>query len=230
MKNGKDYVLKLGGHVFIDDKGRIRDDILSKYIDIITYLWNHDIRTHLVVGGGLLARFYIEVLKALKASKTYQDIIGIEVSRLNAKILLYALRDRGVNVSFIDNMQLIRKPKNELYVLGGLSPAQSTTAVAALLAEAIKAEKLIIATDVDGVYTDDPKKNPNATLLKRVSIREIIDILHQEHEPGSYKLLDAIALQVIIRSQIITHVINGFDPLNVKRAIEGEEIGTLITP
>ena len=105
MKNGKDYVLKLGGHVFIDDKGRIRDDILSKYIDIITYLWNHDIRTHLVVGGGLLARFYIEVLKALKASKTYQDIIGIEVSRLNAKILLYALRDRGVNVSFIDNMQ-----------------------------------------------------------------------------------------------------------------------------
>ncbi len=230
MKNKKNYVLKLGGHVLIDGERRIRSDILSKYIDVITHLWNHGITIHLVVGGGSLARLYIDTLKALKAPKTYQDVIGIEVSRLNAKILLHALRDKGVDAIFIDDLQAIKKPKNELYVLGGLSPAQSTTAVAALLAEAIKAEKLIIATDVDGVYTDDPKKNPNATLLKKVSIREVIDILRQEHEPGSYKLLDAIALQVIIRSQIITHVINGFDPLNVKRAIEGEEIGTLITP
>jgi len=115
-------------------------------------------------------------------------------------------------------------------VMGGLSPAQSTTAVAALLAEAVKAVKLVIATDVEGLYTEDPKKSPKATLMRRVSIREVIDVLKLEWEPGSYKLLDLVALRVIERSKIPTCIVNGLEPQNIEKVIKGEEVGTLIVP
>lgn len=230
MRNERDYVLKLGGHIFIDEERRLRIDLVGKYVDIVADLWNRGIKAHLVVGGGPLARMYIEALKLLGTSKTYQDVLGIEASKLNAKMFAYALRERGVNTTIINNMDLAKRSKDELYVIGGLSPVQSTTAVAALLAEALKVEKLIIATDVEGIFTGDPKKDPNAKLLRKVSLKDVERVLRWNHDPGGYKLLDIVALQVIGRSKIITQIVNGLDPLNVKRAINNEEVGSLIIP
>ncbi|RLG06650.1 MAG: UMP kinase, partial [Thaumarchaeota archaeon] len=118
-----------------------------------------------------------------------------------------------------------------IVVAGGLQPAQSTTAVAALAAEALKAEKLIIATDVDGVYTSDPKKDPDAKLLEKVTLSKLEEILSESpHIAGEYKLIDMLALKILRRSKIRTIVLNGNKPENLEKAIRGEKIGTLITP
>ena len=230
MRARENYVVKLGGHVLMDEEGLLRKQVLSKYVDVVAGLWREGINVHTVVGGGRMARAYIDALAALGASKALQDLIGIEAAKLNAKLLAYALNVKGVSASFVDALNLVDPHENRLYVMGGLSPAQSTTAVAALLAEAVKAVKLVIATDVEGLYTEDPKKSPKATLMKRVSIREVIDILRLEWEPGSYKLLDLVALRVIERSKIPTCIVNGLEPQNIEKAIKGEEVGTLIMP
>jgi uridylate kinase len=230
MRARENYVVKLGGHALMDERGLLRHHVLSKYVDMVVRLWKEGINTHTVVGGGHVARHYIETLASLGASKALQDIIGIEVAKLNAKLLAYALNAKGISVSFADTLTLIDLHGDSLYVMGGLSPAQSTTAVAALLAEVLRAKRLVIATDVEGLYTDDPKKSPEATLLRRVSLREAVKILRLEWEPGSYKLLDLVALQVIERSKIPTCIVNGLEPQNIERAIKGEEVGTLIIP
>lgn len=230
MRARENYVVKLGGHVLMDEEGSLRKQVLSKYVDVVAGLWGEGINVHTVVGGGRMARAYIDALAALGASKALQDLIGIEAAKLNAKLLAYALNVKGVSASFVDALNLVDPRENRLYVMGGLSPAQSTTAVAALLAEAVKAVKLVIATDVEGLYTEDPKKSPRATLLRRASIREAMNILRLESEPGSYRLLDLVALQVIERSRIPTCIVNGLEPQNIEKAIKGEEVGTLITP
>ncbi|MDI9619775.1 MAG: UMP kinase [Candidatus Nezhaarchaeota archaeon] len=223
------YVLKLGGHVIMDELGRLNGNILSSYVDLISELWCKGFKLHVVVGGGALARFYITFLQGLGASKVIQDAIGIETARVNAKLLAYGLQSKGVNATFVSDVSSVKWFDDELYVLGGLSPGQSTTAVAALLAEAVNASKLIVATDVDGVYTDDPKKNPSARLLKRISVGDVANLLKLEGEPGSYKLLDGVALQVVSRSKLVVHVVNGLEPLNVRRAVEGADVGTIIS-
>jgi len=214
----------------MDEKGSLRHHVLSKYVDVVIGLWREGVKVHTVVGGGRVARLYIEALASLGVSKTLQDVIGIEVAKLNAKLLAYTLNAKGVNASFVDALTSIDPCGDRLYVMGGLSPAQSTTAVAALLAETVRATKLVIATDVEGLYTEDPKKSPRATLLRRTSIREVVKILRLEWEPGSYKLLDLLALQVIERSKIPTCIVNGLEPQNIEKAIRGEEVGTLIMP
>jgi len=230
MRARENYVVKLGGHVLMDEKGELRHHVLSKYVDIVIGLWREGVNVHTVVGGGRAARLYIEALASLGASKALQDVIGIEVAKLNAKLLAYALNAKGVSASFADTLTLVDPCGDRLYVMGGLSPAQSTTAVAALLAEAVKAVKLVIATDVEGLYAEDPKKSPRATLLRKVSIGDVMNILKLEWEPGSYKLLDLVALQVIERSKIPTCIVNGLEPQNIEKAIRGEEVGTLIIP
>ncbi|MEM0217705.1 MAG: UMP kinase [Candidatus Nezhaarchaeales archaeon] len=230
MRIRESYVVKLGGHVLIDDRGKIRKKVFSSYVDLVTNFWREGVSIHTVVGGGRVARLYIELLAALGAPKALQDLMGIEVTKINAKLLTYALRTKGVNALFKDYLFSVDQPGDSIYVMGGVSPAQSTTAVAALLAETIKAVKLIVATDVDGLYSEDPKKNPQATLLRRVTMKELMEILKMESEPGSYKLIDSVALQVIARSKIATHIVNGLNPRNIEKAIRGEEIGTLIAP
>jgi len=230
MRARENYVVKLGGHVLMDERGSLRHHVLSKYVDVVASLWREGVNVHTVVGGGRAARLYIEALASLGASKAFQDIIGIEVAKLNAKLLAYALNTKGVSTLFADTLTSVDPCGDSLYVMGGLSPAQSTAAVAALLAEAVRATKLVIATDVEGLYTEDPKKSPGATLLRRIGIREVMEILRLEWEPGSYKLLDAVALQVIERSKIPTCIVNGLEPQNIEKAIRGEEVGTLIVP
>ncbi|MEM0316702.1 MAG: UMP kinase [Nitrososphaerota archaeon] len=230
MKMRENYVVKLGGHVLIDDKGEFRRDVLSSYVDLVASLWREGINLHTVVGGGRVARLYIEVLAALGAPKALQDLMGIEVARINASLLTHALRSRGVKALFRDSFSSINWFEDSVYVMGGVSPAQSTTAVAALLAEATRAIKLIVATDVNGLYSEDPKKNPQAALLKKVTMKELMGVLKVESEPGSYKLLDSVALQVIARSKILTQIVNGLNPQNIEKAIRGEDVGTLIIP
>lgn len=230
MKPRENYVVKLGGHVLIDEKGAPRKDVLSGYVDIVARLWGEGLNLHTVVGGGRVARLYIETLAFLDTPKALQDIMGIEVAKINAKLLTYALRSKRVNAFFTDSFSSVNQLADSLCVMGGVSPAQSTTAVAALLAEAVRAIKLIVATDVDGLYSEDPKKNPQAKLLRRATLKEVMEILKTESEPGSYKLFDSVALQVIARSKIPTCLVNGLDPRNVEKAIKGEDVGTLIIP
>jgi len=101
--------------------------------------------------------------------------------------------------------------------------------VAAMLAERVNADLLVKATDVDGVFTRDPKKHKDAEKLERLSFSDLFGLFEKErHEAGIHQVLDPEAVRVLQKKRIRTVVVNGFKPKNVLLAVRGERVGTLI--
>src|SRR2546428_8801161 len=93
--------------------------------------------------------------------------------------------------------------------MGGLQPGQSTNAVATLAAEITRAKVLVNATDVDGVYTEDPKKNPRAKLLRTIHVGKLLELAMAGRVfAGRYELLDPLSVKILERSKITTKVVS----------------------
>lgn len=220
-------VVKLGGHLLN------RNDVLriQEYVDVFYNLIQNE-PTHLVIGGGPIARLYIQEGRRLGLTEAHLDQLAIEVTWLNALLFQYALSVKGIHSkmtkTFPEMIDAINN--NKIVIAGGLMPGQSTTAVATLLAELTKSRLLIYATDVDGIYTKDPKRHRDAKLLKSITIDNLIRIMEEERaEAGTYKLFDPPSLKIIKRSKLQVRVINGMQPENIMKAAKGEDIGTLVT-
>ena len=183
-----------------------------------------------VVGGGKPAREYISVVRDLGAGEAQCDDIGIEVTRINAKLMLAALGDAAyqrVPHNFQEALEFSATGK--IVVMGGTEPAHSTDAVSAILAEFVQADKLINLTSVDGMYTKDPNKFDDAELVPEITATDLLEFLSgKDVKAGTYEFFDATAVQMIKRSNLETVITNGFEPENLIRAVNGEKIGTQI--
>lgn len=211
MKYEPDYeivVLKLSGSLFFSEEF---DKIVS-FLKRITKS-QPKLRIVVVTGGGKIARQYIEIARAAGADQASLDELGIEASRLNALVLVKALgKLTAPSVpntlgSLVETFEVTHRDR-PIVVVGGLQPGQSTNGVGALISEKLRAKKFVNATDVEGVYTKDPRKNRDATLLSRVTPDELEIILGNESiAAGSYDLMDPIALKLIKRSKIDTWIV-----------------------
>ena len=188
----------------------------------------HDL--FVVVGGGRPARDYIGVVRNLGVGEAQCDDVGIEVTRINAKLLLYALGDAAyqkVPHNFQEALEYSSSGK--IIVMGGSEPAHSTDAVSAILAEYIQADKLINLTSVDGMYTKDPNKFDDAELVSEITATDLLDFLSDKDvKAGTYEFFDTTAVQMIKRSNLETVITNGFEPQNLIKAVKGEKIGTRV--
>ncbi|MFB0560683.1 MAG: UMP kinase [Candidatus Lokiarchaeia archaeon] len=224
-------VIKIGGSLIQDEKGNIRVERLAEYAKVVLKLRkeNTDVAC-IIIGGGKTARKYIEAARKLGAAEGLSDEIGIRAAQLNAQIMVGAL-DEEAYPTIPETLQEVAEAAatGKIVLVGGLQPGQSTNAVAALVAERIKADMLINATDVDGVYTKDPKKDPSAEKLDEVTVNELQEIIDEKgFFAGKYKLFDSIALKILERSKIPTRIVNGEEPKILLRIIAGENVGTLI--
>ena len=182
-----------------------------------------------VAGGGKFARYYISTARSFGSDEASLDIIGIEVSRLNARLLILALGDQAYP-GVPEDLEHVSKAvtTNRIVVTGGLHPGQSTNATAALIAEKVKASKFLNATDVDGIYDSDPNKNKDAKLFNEITVKKCIELLGSEDSAaGAYDLMDIVALKVIERSKIPTVVVES-DPAVIENAISHNNMGTRI--
>lgn len=224
MAAKKRIVIKLSGSVFGDNAGsRLRE--YAKMLDNIS----GQVQSVVVAGGGKIARHYINIAREFGADEATLDSVGIEVSRLNAKLLIAALGETAFPSVPGDLEEVYAAVSSgKVVITGGLHPGQSTNATAALIAEKVRASQFINATDVDGIYDSDPNKNKTARMFKKISVKECIRILGTENSSaGAYDLMDLVALKVIERSKLSTVVLRS-DVTTIKRAIEGKEAGTQI--
>lgn len=221
-------VLKLGGFAFAPDLSAEKIRAYSR----IMRSFSRKNKLAVVAGGGPLARRYISAARELGASEAVCDQIGIHVSRLNARLLISGLGESAYPEVAGSLEEFARSATSELIVvMGGFQPGQSTNAVAALVAEATRADLFVNATDVDGVYTSDPQKDQHAKRLDEVTIDDLIRILSREGtRAGEYALMDTVALQVIKRSRVPTVVVDGRDQSNLEKALQGKHVGTRIIP
>ncbi len=219
-------VLSLGGSILGFDAERIR-----RFADAIEEV-SKEHKVFVVVGGGRVAREYIGVARELGADNTFCDYIGIEVTRLNAMLLISALKSapKKVPKDLIEAYELSKA--YDVVVMGGTFPGHTTDATSALLAEFVKADVLLNATSVDGVYSEDPKVNPNAKRFERIKVGDLIEIVAKaEAKAGGSFVMDLLALKIIQRSRIKAVVFLG-EPENILKVVEGDfkDIGTVIEP
>ncbi len=220
-------VIKVGGYCF---NRRLDPKPIKELAKALSRLKSKGHSLVVVAGGGENARTYAKTARALKASESFSDDLGIHVSRLNAALLVAALGDlayRKVPTKFEDIYEALETDR--IVVLGGLVPGQSTNAVAALTAEVMKADWIINLTDVDGVYSADPRVDKDAKLLREISTDELMSLLLKGgQKAGEYDLFDVTAVKIIKRSRLRVRVVDGTRPDTLERVVKGEEVGTLI--
>ena len=219
-------VVAIGGSILLKEYDGIK---FKQYSEILKKL-SEEHEIFVVVGGGKPARDYIKVVRELEAGEAQCDDIGIEVTRINAKLLLYALGDSAyqkVPHNFQEALEFSSSGK--IIVMGGSEPAHSTDAVSAILAEYVHADKLINLTSVDGMYTKDPNKFDDAELVSEITASDLLEFLSgKDMKAGTYEFFDTTAVQMIKRSNIETVIANGNKPENLIKAIAGDEIGTKV--
>ncbi|MBD3389174.1 MAG: UMP kinase [Candidatus Altiarchaeales archaeon] len=175
-----------------------------------------------VVGGGRPAREKISVARAKGASWAECDHVGILATRENARVLADALGDLAVEAIPESIHEAASLFGDRILVMGGTEPGHSTDAVACLLADWVKADLFVNASNVDAVYDKNPWENDDAKPLEEISVDDLIVLLEGEGmNAGEYPLLDHVALKVIKRSSIRTLVLDGRDLGNMRSAIEG---------
>jgi len=183
----------------------------------------------IIAGGGNIARHYINHARSSGADESTLDELGIEISRLNAKLLIYALKNKAYSHPPA-TLQEVRHAVDDglIVVAGGLHPGQSTNGTAALIAEKVKAEQFLNATDVDGVYDMDPNKFKKAKKFRRIELKNLKNMLvHEDSVAGGYDLMDIVALKIIERSKIKTRILKA-SPKIIEKAIKGGNLGTEI--
>ena len=220
----KPIVIKFSGKVF----GVENIKILKDYARFLVRLS----KTHqpiVVAGGGKIARHFISHARSSGADESTLDELGIEISRLNAKLLIYALKDKA----YPHPPTSLKEAKNAvdsglIVGAGGLHPGQSTNGTAALIAEKVKAVAFLNATDVKGIYDSDPNKSKKAKLFKTIELKKLRGMLVKEDSvAGGYDLMDIVALKIIERSKIKTRVIQS-DIKTLEKAVKGLAVGTEI--
>lgn len=220
-------VISIGGSVLISN---MDPDRIKKYADSIKKLAEEH-TVFVVTGGGRTARDYISTARALGANEVECDIIGIDVTRINARLLIAALGSSAYPEPAVSYQEAKSAAEpGKIVVLGGMIPGQTTDAVSAVLAEYVGADLFINATSVDGVYTSDPGHNTDARKLTSITSAELVDIVMKINmSAGSNSPIDPVAAKIIQRCGIKTIVIDGTDPENINQAAAGNHKGTLIS-
>jgi uridylate kinase len=224
----KKVVISLGGSVLIPT---LEEHTVKEYVPVLKKIAKQ-YRLFVVVGGGGEARRYIGIMRDLGVDEGTSDEIGILITRLNATMLTAALGDDAypkVAESHAEAKKFAESGK--IVVMGGITPGQTTDAVAAVLAERVGASVFINATSVDGIYSADPRKDPKATRFDAMTPRKLLEIVSGTAlGAGSNNVLDIVAARVVERSNIPLVVLDGRNPKNLANAIlRGKYRGTIVS-
>ncbi|MFB6104697.1 MAG: UMP kinase, partial [Halobacteriaceae archaeon] len=168
-------VVTIGGSVLAPDLDVTRVEGHAAAIEaLVDAGWDVGV----VVGGGSVARDYIDAGRRLGANEIELDQIGIEVTRLNARLLLSALDTDAVATpaeQYAEAGEAMRH--GDVAVMGGVVAGQTTDAVSAAMAEYTDADLLVYATSVPGVFSADPETDASAERFDRLSASELVDVI-----------------------------------------------------
>jgi uridylate kinase len=192
------------------------------------------VETAIVIGGGNIFRGVAASARGM--DRATADYMGMLATVINALALQDALEQQGVVTRVVTaiEMRAVAEPfirrrairhleKGRVVVFGGGTgnPYFSTDTAAALRAMEIKADVILKATKVDGIYTADPMLEPSATRFDHISYLQVLE--------QGLKVMDATAISLCMDNRLPIVVFNLRTPGNIRRAIAGEPVGSLVT-
>jgi uridylate kinase len=221
----KTVVVSIGGSVVLSDEADVL--FLKNLTDLFKKICK-EYKLFIIVGGGKIARRYIQLGRELGFDEDTLDLIGIDITKVNARIITNLL---GVSNKEIPNTtdEAIKLDK-PIVVMGGTDPKHSTDLVGAELAEKTHAVRFVNATNVDGIYDKDPNKYKNAAQLKEISIDQLITQYGTKWSAaGKNIFMDEPALEIIKRAKLTTYIVNGKRLDQLEKALCGQSFnGTII--
>ena len=187
-------VISLGGSIIVPDSVDI--PFLSAFCSAAaSYLdASSDRKLVLVTGGGAPARIYQEAYRKVRSnpSSSMQDMIGIAATRLNAQ-LMYGLLEQYCSPNVVTDPTSDVDFSSQVLIAAGWKPGFSTDTVAVYLAERFKAERVINLSNIEKVYTADPKKDPDAVPLDHMSWGDFRAMVGDDWVPGKHVPFDPVA-------------------------------------
>ncbi len=230
----KRVLLKLSGESLMgDDAFGINKETLSQIVADIREVIDLGVEMGIVVGGGNIFRGV--ALGSTGMDRATGDYMGMLATMMNAMALQDAFRNTGVDARVQSAIKMdqvaepyirgkalshLNKGRVVIFGAGTGNPFFTTDTTAALRAAEIGAEIVLKATNVDGIYTDDPKKNPNATLYKEISFDEAM-VKH-------LKVMDSTAFALCRDQGMPLKVFSIKKRGALKRVILGQDEGTLV--
>lgn len=220
----KKAIISLGGSIIVPDK--VDYNFLKKFKKTILKLKNY--KVVICTGGGYTARDYISVLSKEKVNEYTQDLIGIEVTRLNAKLVASLLQKCNNEIPLTLEGVAEALKFNDIVVCGGLSPGRTSDGTTAMIADYLDADVMINITNVDGLFDKDPVKNKNAKFIPKISHKDFAKIISKiEKKPGQHFVLDLLASEICRKAKIKVIILKGMDNLN--NFLKGKKFkGTII--
>jgi molybdenum storage protein len=229
-------VLKIGGQSIID---RGRAAVFPLLDELVAVKDKYDLL--LCCGGGTRARHIYSLGSELEMPTGVLAALGGYVPRQNARMLQMLLAKHGGLFMLHDDFEKLplyfrtgcipimtgmppfgywEKPSEQ-----GNIPAHRTDAGVFLSADVLGVKRAIFVKDEDGLYEDDPKKNPKAKLIPRITARELLE----RDLPDL--AVERVVIEYLTRSRNCTEVqiVNGLKPGMVTRALEGEDVGSIIS-
>ncbi|MEA2034516.1 MAG: UMP kinase [Euryarchaeota archaeon] len=224
----KKIVFSIGGSVLVPS---LESNNIKKYSSALQEIAKI-YQVFVVVGGGGEARRYINAARKLGIDETTSDELGIMITRINASLLMWALGDSAypcIAENYSEVKQFAESKK--IVIMGGVTPAQTTDAVSAVLAESLGADLLINVTSVDGIYSADPKKDTNAKKCDYLTPDELLSIIKDDRMvAGANNIIDLVAAKVVQRSRVPMLVLDGKNIEIISNALlNGTITGTVVS-
>ena len=231
MSMSETIVMSVGGSLIVP--GQIDTVFLASLKAFIDTQTTQEGRRFIIIaGGGRTARNYQDAAAAVSELNAEDlDWMGIHATRLNGHLLRTIFRDSAHRVMITNPDEILDVPKHEKVVIAaGYRPGSSTDLRAVQIAEKIGATKVINLSNIDYVYTADPRTNPDAQKIETISWPEFRALIPADWDPGLSSPFDPIAAKVAERDNIEVAIINGDNLEEVVKYLDSESfIGTKIS-
>jgi len=230
----KRVLLKLSGEALMGDQGYgIDPATITRIAEEIKDVHGLGVEVAIVVGGGNIFRGVALASKGMDRASA--DSVGMLATTINALALQDALEKINVFTRVMSAIEMnriaepfirrrairhVEKGRVVIFAAGTGNPYFTTDSAAALRALEIKADAILKATKVDGVYDSDPAKNKQAKMFDRITY---LDVIQRDLE-----VMDTSAISLCRERGIPIHVFNLNGPGNIARVVKGEKVGTIV--
>ena len=228
-------LLKLSGEALMGDQPYgIDPAVATRIAQDVAEIQALGVQTAIVIGGGNIFRGLAASARGMDRSTG--DYMGMLATVINALALQDALEHNGVPTRVLTAIEMrqvaepfirrravrhLEKGRVVVFAAGTGNPYFTTDTAAALRAMEMKAEVILKATKVDGIYTADPVKHSDATRYERITYLQVL----QER----LQVMDATAISLCMDNKLPILVFNLKTPGNIRRVVMGEAVGTMVT-
>ena len=221
-------VVSVGGSLIVPDQ--IDTDFLHRFKELVLEKVKAGFSFSIIAGGGKTARRYMEAAHSVTPlSRQDLDWIGIHATRLNAQLL------RNIFVGYA-HPQIIKNPpidletEDPITIAAGWQPGCSTDYDAVLIAKNIGAHRLVNLSNIEYVYTADPRKDPSAQKIEKTSWAEFRKLIPEEWDPGLSSPFDPVAAKEAETIGLEVAVMSGKDLSNFANYLDAKPFkGTVIS-